>query len=126
SIYYDNSRKEAAERDTIALRKADVAFGNVITGSPATQDAYIFRARTNSLLEDDANMIKYYEDYLRVVTEKGPEEVAKNKTKFIESYNNIGAGYANTDVAKAREYFNKTLALDPGNEYATEALKSLK
>lgn len=126
SIYYDNSRKDAGKRDTAALKKADIAFGNVITGSPATQDAYIFRARTNSLLEDDANMIKYYEDYLRVVTEKGPEEVAKQKAKFIEAYNNIGAGYANSDVSKAREYFNKALALEPGNEYATQSLQKLK
>ncbi len=126
SIYYDNSRKDAEQRDKEALRKADIAFGNVITGSPTTQDAYIFRARTNSLLEDDPNMIKYYEEYIRVVTEKGPEEVAKSKAKFIEAYNNIGAGYANTDEAKAREYFNKTLALDPGNEYATQSLQKLK
>lgn len=126
SIYYDNSRKDAEQRDVEALRKADIAFGNVALGSPTTQDAYIFRARTNSLLDDDSNMIKYYEEYLRVVTEKGPEEVAKSKAKFIEAYNNIGAGYANTDEAKAREYFNKTLALDPANEYATQALQRLK
>ena len=77
------------------------------------------------MLEKDDMIIKYYEDYMRVVTEKGPEEVTKNKAKFIESYNNIAASYANTDVTKAREYFNKTLALDPANPYATESLKSL-
>ncbi len=126
SIYYGVGRNDAATRDMEALKKADAAFGNVITGSPSTQDAYIFRARTNSLMEDDANMIKWYEEYIRVVTEKGPEELAKNKAKIVEAYNNIGAGYANTDVAKAREWFNKSLALEPGNQYATDALKKLK
>ncbi|HEX8563534.1 MAG TPA: tetratricopeptide repeat protein [Flavobacterium sp.] len=126
SIYYDNARKDAAERDAVALRKADAAFGNVITGAPTTLDAYVFRARTNNLLEDDANMIKYYEEYVRLVAEKGPEEATKNKAKIIEAYNNIGAGYANTDVAKARDYFNKSLALDPANEYATQSLQKLK
>jgi tetratricopeptide (TPR) repeat protein len=71
-------------------------------------------------------IIKYYEEYLKVVTEKGEEEVTKNKAKFIESYNNIAASYANSDVTKAQEYFNKTLALDPTNAYATDSLKSLK
>lgn len=126
SIYYDNTRKDVVKPDPIALQKADVAFGKVIEASPTTQDAYIFRARTNRLLENEANIIKYYEEYLKVVNEKGKEEFDKNKTKVIESYNNIAASYANTDKAKAREYFNKTLALDPANQYATESLKSLK
>ena len=126
SLYYNNTRKEVVKPDPVELQKADVAFGKVIEASPTTQDAYIFRARANRLLEKDDMIIKYYEDYMRVVTEKGPEEVTKNKAKFIESYNNIAASYANTDKAKAKEYFNKTLALDPTNPYATESLKTLK
>lgn len=126
SFYYNNTRKEVVKPDLVELQKADAAFGKVIEASPTTQDAYIFRARANRLLEKDDMIIKYYEDYLRVVTEKGPEEVTKNKAKFIESYNNIAASYANTDKVKAKEYFNKTLALDPTNPYATESLKTLK
>jgi cytochrome c-type biogenesis protein CcmH/NrfG len=126
SLYYENTRKDVEKPDPIDLQKADAAFGRVIDASPTTQDAYIFRARTNRLLENEELIIKYYEDYIRVVTEKGPEEVTKNKTKFIESYNNIAASYANTDKTKAIEYFNKTLALDPTNAYATESIASLK
>jgi tetratricopeptide (TPR) repeat protein len=125
-LYYDNTRKDVIKPDPIALQKADVAFGNVITASPTTQDAYVFRARTNKLLENDDMMAKYYEDYLRVVTEKGAEEVTKNKAKFMEAYNNIAAVYANSDKAKAIEYFNKTLALDPANEYALNSIKMLQ
>jgi Tfp pilus assembly protein PilF len=126
SLYYDNTRKDLAKPDPVALQKADVAFGNVITASPTTQDAYIFRARTNKLLDNDEMIAKNYEEYIRVVTEKGAEEIAKNKPKFIEAYNNIGAVYANTDPAKAIEYFNKSLALDPANEYALSSIKLLK
>lgn len=128
SLYYDNTRKDVVKPDPIALQKADVAFGNVIEASPATQDAYIFRARTNRLLEKDDMMVKYYEDYIKVVMEKGAEELEKKatKAKVIESYNNVAASYANTDKAKAVEYFNKTLALDPANTYAMESLKTLK
>lgn len=125
SLYYDNTRKDVVKPDPIALQKADTAFGNVITASPTTQDAYIFRARTNKLLENDEMMSTYYQQYLDVVTTKGEEEVTKNKNKFIEAYNNIAAVFANSDKTKAVDYFNKTLALDPANEYALSSIKLL-
>ena len=53
-------------------------------------------------------------------------QFTKVKNKFTEAYNNMAAFYANTDKAKAKELFNKTLALDPTNGYATESLKLLK
>ena len=126
AIYYDNTRKDVVKPDPIALQKADIAFGNVITASPTTQDAYIFRARTNRLLEKDTEMVTYYQQYIDVVTVKGDAEVTKNKAKFIEAYNNMAASFANTDKAKAKDLFNKTLALDPTNNYALESLKLLK
>ncbi|WP_091431659.1 tetratricopeptide repeat protein [Flavobacterium degerlachei] len=127
SLYFDNT-KSGAVRDTIALNKADIAFGNVIEASPATQDVYVYRARTNSLLGNDELMIKYYQQYIDIVTKKGAEELAKAavKTKLIEAYNTMAAGYANTDKAKAIEFFNKTLAIDSENGYAKQSLNTLK
>lgn len=127
SIFYANNKKDVTP-DPIALQKADVAFGNVIIASPNYQDAYLYRARTNSLMGNDPMTIKYYEEFVAKATEKGPEELAKPTTtkKIIESYNTIAASYANTDKVKAKEYFAKTLALDPTNNYATESLKLLK
>ena len=120
SIFYANNKKDVTP-DPIALQKADIAFGNVITASPNYQDAYLYRARTNSLMGNDPMTIKYYEEFVAKATEKGPEELAKPTTtkKIIESYNTIAASYANTDKVKAKEYFAKTLALDPTNNYAT-------
>ena len=128
SLYYNNTKKDVVKPDPIQLQKADIAYGNVIIASPSTQDAYIFRARTNNLLENDEMIIKYYQEYIDIVTAKGEEEMAKPavKTKFIESYNAIAAAFANTDKVKAKEYFAKTLALDPANEYAIQSLKTLK
>ncbi|MFN4027641.1 MAG: tetratricopeptide repeat protein [Flavobacterium sp.] len=126
AIYYDNTRKDIVKPDPIALQKADVAFSNVIAASPNTADAYIFRARTNNLLENDEVMAANYQLYIDTVTAKGEAEVTKNKAKFIEAYNNMAAHFANTDKTKAKELFNKTLALDPTNNYATESLKLLK
>jgi predicted Zn-dependent protease len=126
AIYYDNTRKDVVKPDAVALQKADGAFGNVITASPTTQDAYLFRARTNRLLDNDAMMVTYYQQYIDTVTAKGEAEMTKAKAKFIEAYNNMAATFANTDKAKAKELFNKTLTLDPANNYATESLKVLK
>lgn len=127
SIYYANNKKDVTP-DPVFLQKADAAFGNVIVASPTYQDAYLYRARTNSLMGNDPMTIKYYEEFVAKATEKGPEELAKPTTmkKIIESYNTIAASYANTDVIKAKEYLAKTLALDPTNNYATESLKLLK
>jgi hypothetical protein len=49
--------------------------------SPETQDVYVYRARTNTLLGDD-ELIKYYQQYIDIVT-KGPEEMAKATVKRV-------------------------------------------
>jgi predicted Zn-dependent protease len=127
--YYANINKEkGAKVDTVALQKADAAFDKVLVASPTYLEAYLYKARTNRLLEKDDVMVKNYEDYVSKTTALGAEELAKPavKTKFIESYNNMAASFANTDKAKAIEYFKKTLSLDPANSYANESLKILK
>ena len=127
SIYYANNKKDMTP-NAIDLQKADLAFEKVITASPSYQDAYLYRARTNSLIGNDEMTIKYYETYIAKITEKGPEELAKPTTtkKVVESYNNIAASYANTDKVKAIEFLTKTLTIDPTNPYATESLAKLK
>ncbi|MGK4566018.1 tetratricopeptide repeat protein [Flavobacterium sp. 3HN19-14] len=133
ALYYDNAYKAEGEAvDAVALNKALVAFDNVIKDRPKQQDAYLYKARVNSLMQTDAvaqeNMVKSYEDYVRVVTDKGPEEVAKpeNKKKFIEAYNNIAIHYLKTDKVKAKENLDKVLALDPANEDALANMKFVK
>ena len=125
--YYANSSKDV-KADAVALQKADAAFEKVLVASPTYYEAYLYRARTNRLLEKDDVMTKNYEEYVAKVTALGAEELAKPavKAKFIESYNNMAASFANTDKLKAIEYFNKTLALDPANKYALDSIKILK
>lgn len=127
SIYYANLKKDVVV-DKVALQKADLAFEKVIQASPTYQDAYIYRARTNAVLENTEVMKKNYEDFIAKATEKGAEEIAKPlvKKKFIESYNNIASSYLTTDKAKAKEFVNKSLEIDPTDKRALDLLAFLK
>lgn len=127
ALYYANNRKDV-KPDVAQVQKAEAAFAKVAENSPTTQDAFLFRARANSLMDANEAMAKNYEDYLRIVNEKGAEEMAKDATKkkMVEAYNNIGAYYAAiNDKVKAKDYFNKALVLAPGDSFATQSLKQL-
>jgi tetratricopeptide (TPR) repeat protein len=125
-IYYAN--KYYDKPDSIELQKSVAAFEQVLIESPSYIDAYIFIARTYSLMDNNEMAIKYFEIYIAKVTEKGPEELAKPTTtkKVLESYNAIAVSYAQlNNSVKAIEYFKKTLELDPNNAYAKESLIKL-
>jgi tetratricopeptide (TPR) repeat protein len=127
ALYYANNKKDV-KPDVEELKKAEAAFAKVAENSPTTQDAYLFRARANSLMDANQEMAKNYEDFIRVVSEKGDEELAKEATKkkLVEAYNNVGAYYAAIkDRTKAKEFFNRTLSLAPSDSFATQSLKSL-
>ncbi|MBY0488175.1 MAG: hypothetical protein K2P85_13460 [Flavobacteriaceae bacterium] len=126
SVYTINRGKDAKTIDNVALDKADKAIDNVIVATPNYQEAYLYKARINSSLEKDEIMAANYQKYIDIVSAKGEEEITKSKAKLTESYNNIASFYANTDKTKAKEYFNKTLALDATNNFALESLKILK
>lgn len=132
NIYYGlcvhtvNRGKDAKTADMVALANADKAMDNVIAAKPEYAEAYLYKARLNSVMTKDDIMTEQYQKYVDLVSAKGPEEVTKNKAKVTEAYNNMASFYANTDKAKAKELLNKTLALDPTNAYATESLKVLK
>lgn len=123
SLYYGYDKTKP---DAIALQKAEIAFSNVIAINPTAQDAHLFKARIYNNMEHDEAMTKSYQDYINVVTTKGTDEMTKNKAKFVEAYNNMGAFFVNTDKIKAKEMWTKTVELDPANQYATESLKNLK
>ena len=125
SVLYGNSKKDV-KADPIELKNADAALDKVIVAAPSYQDAFLYKARINRLAENEEFIIKNYESYIAKLTEKGELANATHKTKIVESYNNLAASYANKDKAKAIEYFNKTLAIDPTNHYATKSSATLK
>lgn len=125
SVFYGNSKKDV-KADLVELKKADAALDKVLVAAPSYQDAFLYKARVNRLAEIEEAIILNYESYIAKLTEKGELANANHKAKIIESYNNLAASYATKDKVKAIEYFNKTLLIDPTNEYATKSLAALK
>lgn len=108
------------------LNKADASLNAITTASPSTQDAYLFKARIQVLLKNNEMVAKNYEDFVTTANKKEAADLIKMKSKFVEAYNNLGIIYVATDKVKAKDNFEKTLAVDPANQYAMEQLKSLK
>ena len=125
-VYSENRGKDAKTMNTAAMLNADKSLDNVITAKPDYPESYLYKARINSSLDKNDVMTSNYQKYIDIVVAKGEEEITKSKAKLAESYNSIAAHYANTDKAKAKEYFNKTLAIDPANKYANETIKLLE
>lgn len=119
--------------DRAMLVEADSAFAKVARLAPEYEATYLFRARINNQLDRKDNpadalkglAVPFYEKYVQLVTVDKPEKAANNARNLVEAYNNLGSFAAATDKEKAKEYFNKTLALDPANSNATENLKYL-
>ncbi len=132
NVYYsicvitENRSKDSKDMDKVALAKADKAMDSVIAQKPDYQEAYFYKGRINTALENDEAMAVNYQKYLDLLLPKGADEITKNKAKITEAYNHMASHFANSDKAKAKELLNKTLALDPTNTYALESLKLLK
>jgi tetratricopeptide (TPR) repeat protein len=128
--YFDYAYAEQAgnEPSKEILVRADSAFSKLNQLAPDYAMAYLYRARVNKNLDDAENSQKlgapFYEKYIELITAK-PETMAASKNQLIEAYNSLGAMYASTDKEKAKEYFNKTLALDPQNTLASDNIKYL-
>ncbi len=126
TVYSANKNLEADKIDKVQIANADKALDNAILLKPDYQESFLYKARLNNLISNDPIMAANYQKYLDIVVPKGADEIAKSKAKILESYNNIGAFSANTDKIKAKEFFAKTIAIDPTNEYATKSMLQLK
>lgn len=131
SIYYDHVNKSAeAQKGNIEnLKKADTALAKVIELNSKSQDAYLYRAKVNRYIQTPESlkiMAESYDKYIEIVNAAGENEITKQKKNLLDAYSNAGAYYAVTDKAKATDYFNKALAIDPADEYVKGQLKSLK
>ncbi|PTT03958.1 hypothetical protein DBR11_00810 [Pedobacter sp. HMWF019] len=113
------------------LVEADSALSVLNKKSPEFTLAYILRGRI-ARFEDDQNnpkglVIAPFEEYLKLVTVTKPElaQSPAEAKNLVEAYTNLGYAYTPTDKEKAKDYFNKALAIDAQNANALEGLKYL-
>lgn len=113
------------------LLEADAAYATVIEKAPLTQDAYFNRGNLNRMIISDQsefNAAQQFEGYIRVVLEKGDEELEKSnvRKRLSDAYTHVGAYYAEIDKAKSIENFEKAVEFNPENEHAAQSLSFLK
>ena len=78
---------------------------------------------------DDAKglAVPFFEKYVNLVTVEKPELAASSTTNLVQAYTYLGSVAARRDGnnTKAKEYFDKVLALDPNNTTAQQAIKAI-
>ncbi|RZK65327.1 MAG: tetratricopeptide repeat protein, partial [Pedobacter sp.] len=130
--YFDYGAKYSAKQNPSKdiLVKADSSIAKVTQLAPETYDAYLTRARINSLMDDDKEpkglMVPFYEEFISKVTAK--PEVASSGTypkRLSEAYDTLGGYYFYKDKTKAKEYFDKSVAVYPTGTFAAGKLKEL-
>lgn len=127
---YAIADRDKKNPDKKMLVEADSAFTNLLKLAPEYELALLYRARIAKYMDSDPPTglaIPYYQQYIQLVTVTKPEKATTPSVVrgLIESYNNLGAYASATDKDKAKEYFNKTLALDPTNATALDNIKYL-
>lgn len=126
---YATLNNEKKNPDKQLLKEADSAFARVLTLVPEYEDALWYRVQSNRLQDDPQAptglAMPFYEKFIELVTVTKPDKATKpaNQKKLVDAYNNMAAFYSATDKDKAIEFLNKTLAIDPQNNYALETLK---
>ncbi len=134
SIYWNYAIQNNEKKNPNAqlLVEADSAFVKVLKLVPDYEMAAYYRVRVYKAKDTSTPIAglaaPFYQKFIELVTVTKPELATKptNLKYLVEAYNYLGAFYANSqDKEKAKEYFNKTLALDPQNGYAIDTMKAL-
>lgn len=131
----DTTDVEAADKMKIYLANADAAFATVGERIPDSHLGFLFRARTNSLLDPTADLglaKPYYEKTVEILF--GKEDPLANKRELIEAYRYLSYYYyvqfdkdkSDSNKAETINFSNKLLEVDPGNSTATQLLEALK
>lgn len=136
-FYYAIELANKQPQDAVQIKKtllvADSAF-TYVAEKAKNADAYLYLARVEYYLDPtDAEQkgVKAYDKYIELTLAKqtATPPVAlteRDKTNLVEAYSYNGGYYITKDKAKAKEYFDKALAIDPGNAKIQDALRALK
>jgi len=114
------------------IKDAISAFDKVNEVVPDMAEAYLFKAKSYSLLDDDPQnpqglAVPHYQKYLEVIKTKEPDVIQKAGRFRAEAHNVIAASLVNQEkYEEARQQLQQALEAEPGNTYATQTLEQLK
>jgi tetratricopeptide (TPR) repeat protein len=124
----DSTSESAKEKVKSYLKGADQAFATVSVRKPDTYLGYLWRARTNAMLDPETTegLAKpYYEQTAAVIAAKDGGST-NNKTELTESYRYLAYYYyLKADKANSIDFCNKLLSIDPENQTAKAILGDL-
>lgn len=137
----DNTAQSTQSGDMVALKdslgqfvsKADSAFAKVTEFAPESYQGYYWRANANTLLDPDLSKGLANEHYLKMINILVSTNDVDNQSKLIEAYRYFSIYYlyqydANKQLDnknKAKEYANKVLELEPGDDTSLKILEVL-
>ncbi|MBY0245295.1 MAG: hypothetical protein K2Q03_07580 [Sphingobacteriaceae bacterium] len=120
--------KAVKELNKGLLVEADSAMSYVNRVSPEFIGAYSLRAKINNAMDTTSPQVglanPYYEKFIELATAT-PEKATANAKALASAYDSLGYFYMDTDKEKAKDYFNKSLAINPVNDFATKNLQFL-
>lgn len=108
---------------------ADSIFGLYCTKYPDQCFGYYWRARSDAAIDTAMTAGMAIPNYRKIIDIDGKDSTNKtNRKHLIEAYGYIAAYKANTekDYTGAIDYFDRLLALDPGNQDAEKYVAILK
>ena len=122
---YDSKGVQAKSKDDYMA--ADSAFAKAAEMNAEGYRANLYRARTNSRMDESSEkgLAKpYYEKVVAVLSTKNDP---RYNDILIEAYSYLGYySLIKKQNAVSKDYWNKILTLDPGNVTAKKALSGLK
>jgi len=96
-------------------KSADSIFNLVIQKNPEYLPAHIYLARTHSKMEPDARVGRAKPHFEKVIQIAAADSV-KNESEMIEAFGYLAYHHLqNENLAKAREFFNRMVELNPRN-----------
>lgn len=124
----DQYRLATAYKGAKMYTQADSVLNIITTAKPTYGPAYLERASVNYYLDPESTKglsKPYYEKYIELSKAEGADP-AKFRSGLVSSYNYLGAyELQKNDKAAAKTYFQQTLAIDPADAFATNAMKAI-
>ena len=128
AIQLNNEKPRNEELVKKTLIEADSAF-TYVAEKANNADAYLYLARVEYYLDEkdtEQKGVKAYDKFIELTLAKTTELTDRDKTNLVEAYSYNGGFFITKDKAKAKEYFDKALAIDPNNAQIKDALRAIK